>query len=98
MAQTAFQVLKQALTSTPTLALPNFNKPFIVERDASDDAICAVLTQQGKPLALMSRSLGPSKKSWFTYAWEMLAIVTALELATVFVGSEIFHSNGATQS
>ncbi|KAL6320971.1 hypothetical protein AAG906_010780 [Vitis piasezkii] len=30
-AETAFQALKQAMTSTPTLAMPNFNEPFVIE-------------------------------------------------------------------
>ncbi|KAA8546866.1 hypothetical protein F0562_003295 [Nyssa sinensis] len=40
--------------------------------------IGTVLTQQGKPIAFMSRALGITKQSWSTYAKEMLAIVQAI--------------------
>lgn len=66
------------MTCTPTLAMPNFNEPFVIESDASGNGIGVVLSQQGKPIAYMSRALGVSKKSWSTYAKEMLAIVQAI--------------------
>ncbi|KAL6332966.1 hypothetical protein AAG906_019980 [Vitis piasezkii] len=65
-------------TTTPTLAMPNFNEPFTIETDASGDGIGAVLTQQGRPIAYMSRALGVTKRSWSIYAKEMLAIVEAI--------------------
>lgn len=66
------------MTSTPTLVMPDFNNIFIIEIDASGDGIGAMLQQQGKPIAFMSRALGVAKKSWSTYAKEMLAIVEAI--------------------
>ena len=59
--------------------MPNFNELFIIETDASGDGIGAVLTQQGKPIAFMSRALGLSKRSWLTYAREMLVVVQAIQ-------------------
>ncbi|XP_019054014.1 PREDICTED: uncharacterized protein LOC109114966 [Nelumbo nucifera] len=41
-AEEAFQALKEAVTSPPTLALPNFELEFIVEADASGTGIGAV--------------------------------------------------------
>lgn len=73
-----FDNLKKAITSTPTLVMPDFNNIFIIETDASGDGIGAMLQQQGKPIAFMSRALGVAKKSWSTYAKEMLAIVEAI--------------------
>ena len=77
-AQQAFLKLKQAMTTTPTLTMPNFNEPFIIEIDASGEGIGAVLTQQGRPIAYMSWALGITKRSCSTYAKEMLAILQAI--------------------
>jgi hypothetical protein len=41
--ETSFQLLKKALVSSHVLALPNFSKPFVVETDAFDTGIGAVL-------------------------------------------------------
>ncbi|KAH9735042.1 hypothetical protein KPL71_017615 [Citrus sinensis] len=46
-ADEAFTKLKQEITTTPILAMPDFTEPFIIETDASGDGIGAVLSQQG---------------------------------------------------
>ena len=68
------------MTTTPTLAISNFNDSFIIEIDASGEGIGAVLSQQGKSIAYMSHALGVTKQSWSTYAREMLAVVEAIKM------------------
>lgn len=40
----AFQHLKQAMITTPTLVMLNFNKPFVIKSDALGDGIEVVVT------------------------------------------------------
>ena len=57
--EAAFESLKAAMTQASTLALPDFSKEFIVEMDACDTGIGAVLSQEGRPVAYLSQSLAP---------------------------------------
>jgi len=46
----SFQALKDAMGTTPVLALPEFSKTFVLECDALGRGIRAVLMQDGCPL------------------------------------------------
>ncbi|CAJ2661993.1 unnamed protein product [Trifolium pratense] len=77
-AEIAFQQLKEAVTSAPVLALPNFHKPFILETDASGVGIGAVLHQDNHPIAYFSKKLVPRNQKKSAYFREMLAIAEAI--------------------
>lgn len=53
-AQFAFEKLRSALNSTPVLALLDFSQTFIIEADASQGGIGAVLMQEQHPIAYLS--------------------------------------------
>ena len=71
--------------------MPNFQDVFTVETDKSRDGIGVVLTQQGKPVAFMSRAPGVAKKSWSTYAKEILAITEAIRLWPPYLLGQKFY-------
>ena len=75
----AFLLLKQALSTTPVLALPDFSKTFVIETDASDKGVGAVLLQESHPIAYISRALGPKNQMLSTYEKECLAILLAVD-------------------
>ena len=74
----AFEDLKKDIASA-SLAVIDDNIPFVVETDASDYAIAAVLSQNDRPVAFFSRSLNKSEKSQSSVEKEACAIVEALK-------------------
>ncbi|KAJ4814811.1 polyprotein [Rhynchospora pubera] len=78
-AEEAFQKLKEAMHTAPVLAMPDFSKGFILETDASDKGIGAVLMQGRQPIAYLSKSLGPKSVGLSVYEKEFLALLTAVQ-------------------
>jgi len=76
----AFNRLKQLLASEDVLLLyPDFEKPFDLTTDASSHAIGAVLSQEGRPITMISRTLSATEENYATNERELLAIVWALK-------------------
>ena len=77
--QDAFKTLKDKLTHAPLLQLPDFNKTFELECDASGIGLGGVLLQEGKPVAYFSEKLSGPSLNYSTYDKELLALVRTLE-------------------
>lgn len=77
--EASFQTLKTTLMTAPVLALPDFSKTYVLEIDASDKGIGAVLQQDGHPLAYVSKALGTKAQGLSTYEKECYAILLAVD-------------------
>jgi len=77
--QEAFTALQSALSTAPVLALPDFQRPFHIDTDASGVGIGAVLHQDGHPIAFISKTLCPRNRGLSAYEKEYLAILLAVE-------------------
>src|SRR6266576_608795 len=81
--QVAFDILKESFTSAPVLMMPDVNKPFALQTDASDHAIGAVLMQEDEngdlhPCGFLSHTLTPTEMRWQIYDRKLFAIYYAL--------------------
>ena len=74
----SFEKLKRGMTQTPVLALPDFSKPFVVETDASNKGVGAVLTQNGHPIDSFSKKLGKELSLASAYIRELYAVTQAI--------------------
>ena len=76
----SFNQLKKLLTSAPILSFPDFSHKFILDTDASNDGIGAVLSQHknGKEyvIAYASRSPTKAERNYSVTRRELLAVVT----------------------
>lgn len=79
----SFVALKNAMCSFPVLCSPDFQKRFVVQTDASDVGLGAVLLQgdegEERPVLYLSRKLEPRETRYSTIEKEGLAIKWALE-------------------
>ena len=85
----AFKTLKESLTQSPILCLPDVDRKFIVRTDASSTGVGAVLLQEHdgekQPIAYVSRKLLPREQAYSTIERECLALVWGIGKFQVYL-------------
>ena len=79
----AFDHLKAACLQAPILAFPDFDKPFLLETDASERGLGAVLSQKQEdgwyhPIAYASHVMNETKQRYHSNKQEFLALKWAV--------------------
>ena len=79
--QAAFKELQRRLVTLPVLVYPDYSRPFILDTDASNTGIGAVLSQldeEGRKhaIAFGSRVLSKPERQYCVTRRELLAVVT----------------------
>ena len=89
--QTAFEVLKKAVSSAPVLRYYNLKEEVFLQCDASQSGLEAAL-MQGQPVAYASRVLSPAGTRYAQIEKELLAIVFGCDHFEAYVyGRDIVH-------
>ena len=81
-AQSAFEQIKALIESSPILHGPFFDHPFVIQTDASDSGLGAVLTQTidgvERVLCFASRTMTPAERNYSVTECECLAVMWAI--------------------
>ena len=86
----AFCSLKHALCTRPVLSLPDLDRPFILQTDASAFGLGAALLQDfggphPRPIAYWSRKLKTAETRYATIERELLAIIEGVRKFSVYL-------------
>ena len=81
-AQSAFEQIKALITSAPILHRPSFDHPFVIQTDASDSGLGAVLAQTidgvERVLCFASRTMTPAERNYSVTERKCLAVLWAI--------------------
>ena len=95
--QQAFEKLRNCLITVPILVYPDYTKPFVLDTDASDVGIGAVLSQVYDDgikhvIAYGSRSLSRQEQKYCVTRKELLAVVEFSQhfRAYILIGSAVY--------
>jgi hypothetical protein len=80
-----FASLKDVISTTPVLVVPDFNKTFVLECDSLSRGLRVVLMQEGFPLTFTSKQLCDLNLGKSTYEKEMMAILHTVETCHPYI-------------
>ena len=88
--ENSFNQLKKLLCTTPVLNSPDFHREFVLQTDASDRGIGAILSQydeqgQEHPIAYFSKKLLPREERYSTIEKECLALKLGIQAFRVYL-------------
>lgn len=93
--QKAFEHLKDAICNPPILCIPDFKSEFILQSDASNKAVGAVLLQERDgvrmPVSFYSKRLTEAEAKFSTYELECLAAILSMEHFRAFLEHSSFQ-------
>ena len=93
-AESAFNTLRKCLVSDSILHLPDFEKQFILQTDASSTGIGAILLQEFEgesfPIMFASRKLLPRESRYSTIERECLALIWGIGKFQVYLYGNTF--------
>jgi hypothetical protein len=78
------------MSSTPVLSLPDFRKEFVIETNACDKGVGAVLSQDSHPIAFFSKALSVANQKLSTYEKEFLAVLMAVDKWRTYLARQPF--------
>ena len=82
-AKDSFQSLKESLTTAPVLAYPHLGQQFVLDTDASEHSVGAVLSQvldgQEHVIAYISKAMNVHERTYCVTRKELLAMILALK-------------------
>ena len=88
--QKAFDEIKRTVAHDTLLAYTDFNKRFKIHMDASDHQLWAVISQEGKPIALYIRKWTEKQTRYTVTEKELLCIVKTLkEFRMILLGQKL---------
>ena len=86
----AFNAVKRMVCQEVLLAYPDPNIPYVIDTDASDTQLGAVITQNGNPVAFYSRKLTGAQSRYPIPDKEALSIVETLtEFRSILLGADV---------
>lgn len=83
-------LLKSSLIQAPVLIIPDFSKIFVIETNASDIGMGAVLMQDGHPMSFLNKEFSPRNQALSTYDKECLAMIMVVDKWRCYLHGQTF--------